>query len=318
VRIGRNAARSDTGHRRINNEDSYVCEPPLFAVADGVGGAQAGEIASRLAAAALSARRSGGQGEDVLVSLIAEANQQIYQRSLGDPLVAGMGTTVTALLVDEVAGTIAIGHVGDSRAYVFHGDVLEQLTDDHSLVGELVRSGRLTPEAAEQHPHRSVITRVVGTESTVDVDIETIRPEAGDLYILCSDGLTDMVPDAQIALAVADARHEPDAVARELVAAANRAGGIDNITVIVFEIEEGNAPPVPAPVPAQVEPDETTAESLEVAAPEPTATAETDPAEAVPQVRRHGAGSGGRALALAGIVVALAAAALLIWWGLGR
>ena len=301
MRIGRSAALSDTGHRRIHNEDSFVWEPPLFAIADGIGGAQAGEIASRLATAALAERRPGSHGEAVLVALVVEANQRIYERSLGDPLVAGMGTTVTALLVDEAAGTIALGHVGDSRAYVFRAGELSQLTDDHSLVGELVRSGRLTPEAAEQHPHRSVITRAVGTESTVEVDVETIRPEPGDLYIICSDGLTDMLQDAVIAHAVATAQAEPAAVAESLVAAANQAGGIDNITVIVFEIEDGEAPPPAA------EPDETTAESVELATPEPAVA-----------VRRHGAGSGGRAIALAAIVVALAAAALLIWWGLGK
>ena len=301
MRIGRSAALSDTGHRRVHNEDSFVWEPPLFAIADGIGGAQAGEIASRLAAAALAERRPGSHGEEVLVALVVEANQRIYERSLGDPLVAGMGTTVTALLVDEAAGTIALGHVGDSRAYVFRAGELSQLTDDHSLVGELVRSGRLTPEAAEQHPHRFVITRAVGTESTVEVDVETIRPEPGDLYIICSDGLTDMLPDTMVAAAVATAQAEPAAVAESLVAAANHAGGIDNITVIVFEIEDGEAPPPAA------EPDETTAESVELATPEPAVA-----------VRRHGAGSGGRALALAAIVVALAAAALLIWWGLGK
>lgn len=304
MRIGRTAALSDTGRRRFNNEDSYVCRPPLFAIADGVGGAQAGEVASRLAAAALGERHSGSQGEDVLVELIGEANRRIYERSASDPEAAGMGTTVTALLVDEAAGTIALGHVGDSRAYVFRGGELTQLTDDHSLVGELVRSGRLTPEDAEQHPHRSVITRVVGTESTVEVDVETIHPEAGDLYILCSDGLTDMLPDPLVAGAVGKAHDDPERVAEALVAAANEAGGIDNITVIVFEIEDGDPAPAAA---AAAEPDETTAKSAEIA-----------PQGAAAAVRRHGAGAGGRALALAAIVVALAAGALLIWWGLGR
>ena len=220
-----------------------------------------------------------------------------------------MGTTVTALLVDEAAGTIALGHVGDSRAYVFRAGELSQLTDDHSLVGELVRSGRLTPETAEQHPHRSVITRAVGTEASVEVDVETIRPEPGDLYIICSDGLTDMLQDAVIAHAVAEARGEPDAVAAELVAAANRAGGIDNITVIVFEIEEGEPPPR---APSRTE----TAESIATATSEPTAAAETDSA---------GPASGATAPAAADgrspsrrSSSRLAAAALLIWWGLGR
>ena len=307
MRIGRTAALSDTGRRRFNNEDSYVCEPPLFAIADGVGGAQAGEVASRLAAAALGERRLGSQGEEVLVTLVAEANRRIYERSTIDPDAAGMGTTLTALLVDEAAGTIAVAHVGDSRAYVFRGGELSQLTDDHSLVGELVRSGRLSPEDAEQHPHRSVITRVVGTESTVAVDVETIRPEPADLYIICSDGLTDMLPDPQVAAAVANGQGDPAAIAEALVAAANDAGGIDNITVIVFEIEDGE------PEPAAVEPDETTAEAVETGQP----VEASDPVAPAP-VRRHGAGAGGRALAIAAIVLALAAGALLLWWGLGK
>ena len=304
MRIGRTAVLSDTGRRRVNNEDSYVCELPLFAIADGVGGAQAGEVASRLAAAALSERPPDAQGEDTLVTLIGEANRRIYERALGDPEVAGMGTTITALLVDESAGTIAIGHVGDSRAYLFRVGELSQLTDDHSLVGELVRAGRLSPENAEQHPHRSVITRAVGTEATVEVDVETIRPQPGDLYILCSDGLTDMVPDAPIARVVADAGAEPEAIARELVAAANRAGGIDNITVVAFEIEDGDPP-----VRVAAEPDDSTAESVGLGTPE---------AAPAPAVRRHGAGSGGRALAIAAIGLALVAGALLIWWGIAR
>ena len=302
MRIGRAAVLSDTGRRRVNNEDSYVCDLPLFAIADGVGGAQAGEVASRLAAAALAERLPDAQGEETLVSLIGEANRRIYERALNDPEMAGMGTTITALLVDEAVGTIAIGHVGDSRAYLFRAGELSQLTDDHSLVGELVRSGRLSQENAEQHPHRSVITRAVGTEASVEVDVETIQPQPGDLYILCSDGLTDMVPDAPIAHAIADAGAEPEAVARELVAAANRAGGIDNITVVAFEIEDGDAPTRAAP---STEP----AESVDVAAPETAA---------IPAVRRHGAGSGGRALALAAIVLVVVAGALLIWWSLGR
>jgi serine/threonine protein phosphatase PrpC len=304
VRIGRTAVLSDTGRRRVNNEDSYVCELPLFVIADGVGGAQAGEVASRLAAAALSERPPDAQGEDTLVTLIGDANRRIYERAVADPEVAGMGTTITALLVDESAGTIAIGHVGDSRAYLFRAGELSQLTDDHSLVGELVRSGRLSPENAEQHPHRSVITRAVGTEATVEVDVETIRPQPRDLYILCSDGLTDMVPDAPIARVVAKAGAEPEAVARELVAAANRAGGIDNITVVAFEIEDGEPPTRVA-----TEPDDSTAESVGLAAPEAAPTA---------AVRRHGAGSGGRALAIAAIGLALVAGALLIWWGIAR
>ena len=166
MRTGRASALTDTGRRRPQNEDTFVCDPPLFAVADGVGGAQAGEIASRLAAAALEERAADAFGEETLVELLQEANDRIYRHALDDPAAAGMGTVVTALLVDEAAGEVAIGHVGDSRAYRLRDGVLEQLTPDHSLVGELVRAGRLSTEEAEHHPHRSVITRAVGTEPT--------------------------------------------------------------------------------------------------------------------------------------------------------
>ncbi len=307
MRTGRASALTDTGRRRPQNEDTFVCDPPLFAVADGVGGAQAGEIASRLAAASLEERPPDAFGESTLAALLREANDRIYRHSLDDPTAAGMGTVVTALLVDEAAGTVAIGHVGDSRAYRIRDGVLEQLTPDHSLVGELVRAGRLSTEEAEQHPHRSVITRAVGTEPTVEVETLTDTPSPGDLYLVCSDGLTDIVRDDQIAELIAAADNDPDAAAEALVAAANRAGGIDNITVVLFEILEGDPVPTPEPT-ATGEPD---ADTLEQAVETPVA----DPA--VP-VRRHGAGSGGRWLAIVAIVLTIAVASLVVWWSLGR
>jgi serine/threonine protein phosphatase PrpC len=308
VRTGRASALTDTGRRRPQNEDTFVCDPPLFAVADGVGGAQAGEIASRLAAATLEERRPEAQGEGALAELLREANDRIYRHAVDDPAAAGMGTVVTALLVDEAAGTIAIGHVGDSRAYRLRDGELEQLTPDHSLVGELVRAGRLTTEEAEQHPHRSVITRAVGTEPSVEVDTFTRTVAPGDLYLICSDGLTDIVRDEQIAELIAVADNDPDAAAEALVAAANRAGGIDNITVVLFEIIAGDPPPAPDPA---SEPDEDTVEqALESTAVKPVASG-------VP-VQRHGAGSGGRWLALVSIVLTVAVAALVVWWSLTR
>jgi protein phosphatase len=317
MRTGRASALTDTGRRRPHNEDTFVCDPPLFAVADGVGGAQAGEIASRLAAAALEERLPTALGVETLAELIQTANDRIYRHSLDDPAAAGMGTVMTVLLVDEDAGDIAIGHVGDSRAYRLRDGVFEQLTPDHSLVGELVRSGRLSTEEAEHHPHRSVITRAVGTEPTVDVETLTVAALPGDLYLICSDGLTDIVRDEQIAELIQAADHYPDAAAEALVAAANRAGGIDNITVVLFEIVEGDpVPPSPAEPEATstLEPDEDTME--QATAPVAAAEAPTEP-EAVP-VRRHGAGAGGRWLALLAIVLALAVAAMVIWWSLGR
>jgi serine/threonine protein phosphatase PrpC len=305
VRTGRAGALTETGRRRPHNEDTFVCEPPLFAVADGVGGAQAGEIASRLAAGALEERPPGALGESTLVQLLQEANARIYQRALADPDMAGMGTVATALLVDEAAGTVAIGHVGDSRAYRLRDGVLEQLTPDHSLVGELVRAGRLSTEEAEQHPHRSVITRAVGTEPSVEVETMTAAVEPGDLYLICSDGLTDIVRDAHIAELIATVDNDPDAAAEALVAAANDAGGIDNITVVIFEIVEGE----PDPIPETADPAEPDDDTIEQAA--------APVAPDVP-VQRHGAGPGGRWLALAAIVLTIAVALLVVWLSLGR
>jgi len=291
VRIGRVATRSDTGRRRLRNEDAAVCDPPLFAVADGMGGAQAGELASHLAATALAERERGIRGEDAVAELVQAANARVYRRAVEDPTAAGMGTTVTVALFDGVAATIAIGHVGDSRAYRIRNGLLEQLTADHSLVAELVRSGRLTPEQAADHPHRSVITRALGTEASVDVDTFTMEAEPGDLYLLCSDGLTTMLGDDEILAVVDGAGREPDAVARQLVDAANRAGGEDNITVVVFEVEEGE-PPTDAVVPPADERD----------ADVPAAP-----------VSRRGAGKGGRVLALAALLIVIAVAVLLVW-----
>ena len=145
-----------------------------------------------------------------------------------------MGTTMTVALVED--GRVVFGHVGDSRAYLIREGSIEQLTDDHSLVAELVRSGRLTPEEAEAHPQRSVITRAVGTEPDVDVDTFTIEPEAGDLFLICSDGLTDMVDDGTIIDAIERHRDDLDEAAKALVGAANRVGGEDNITVLLVEV----------------------------------------------------------------------------------
>jgi len=315
VRTGRASALTDTGRRRPHNEDTFVCVPPLFAVADGVGGAQAGEIASRLAAATLEERAPDALGEGTLARLLLEANNRIYTRALGDPDAAGMGTVVTALLVDEAVGTVAIGHVGDSRAYRLRNGALEQLTPDHSLVGELVRAGRLSIEEAEQHPHRSVITRAVGTEPVVDVHTETLPTAPDDLYLICSDGLTDIVRDERILELIVAADRDPEKAVEFLVDAANEAGGIDNITVVLFEILDGDPVPLPDLGPTLGEPDDDTAEH----AAESEADVVSDPALAsVVPVHRHGAGAGGRWLALVTILLTIAVAALVIWWSLKR
>ena len=314
MRTGRASALTDTGRRRPHNEDTFVCDPPLFAVADGVGGAQAGEIASRLAAAALEGRPAGSFGTDTLTELILEANNRIYARALGDPEAAGMGTVVTALLVDEPSGTIAVGHVGDSRAYRIRNGVLEQLTPDHSLVGELVRAGRLSNEEAEQHPHRSVITRAVGTEPVVEVHTETLGALPGDLYLICSDGLTDLVRDERILELVETAGDDPEVAVQSLVDAANDAGGIDNITAVLFEILDGDPVPPPLLEPTATAPDADTAEH----AIEPETVLERTLADAPVPIQRHGAGAGGRWLALLAILLTIAVAGLVIWWSLKR
>jgi PPM family protein phosphatase len=242
VTLGRSVGLTDTGRRRRRNEDSYVCEPPLFAIADGMGGAQAGEVASRLAAAVLNETalvEAGELSEDRIAELIQEANRRVFQRANEDVAASGMGTTMTVALVDGAAGTVAIGHVGDSRAYRVRDGELEQLTEDHSLVNELLKSGKLSPEEAMSHPQRSVITRAIGTEPDVDVDTFTVDARPGDLFLLCSDGLTDMISDEEILGLVKSGESDLEVAARGLVEAANTSGGGDNITVVAFEIAEG-------------------------------------------------------------------------------
>ena len=229
---------TDPGRKRRRNEDSFVIEPPLFAVADGMGGAQAGEVASRLAAAAFREFHGADElePEERLAAIIQEANRRIYERAADDAQVSGMGTTITAALIG--CDALIIGHVGDSRAYRLRNGRFEQLTEDHSLVADLVRSGRLTPEEADTHPQRSVITRALGTDPEVDVDTFAVAVETGDLFLLCSDGLTTMVGDEDIRDLLARAR-DLEQAGKGLVKAANRAGGEDNVTVVLFQLENG-------------------------------------------------------------------------------
>jgi PPM family protein phosphatase len=237
MKLGQTAAVTDPGRRRRHNEDTYVLEPPLFAVADGIGGAQAGELASSLAAAAVRDDSSDGRGDGGrrVDELIQEANRRVYQRQSEDASLSGMGTTMTVALLEE--GHVSIGHVGDSRAYLVRDGRLEQLTEDHSLVAELVRSGRLSPEEADSHPQRSVVTRALGTDPDVDVDTFSIDAKPGDLFMLCSDGLTTMVSDEGILEQIRSHRDDLRATAKALVRAANKGGGEDNITVVFFEIQ---------------------------------------------------------------------------------
>ena len=236
MRLGESVGKTDPGRVRRRNEDAFVVDPPLFAVADGMGGAQAGEVASRLAAAAFREYREADElvPEERVAAIIKEANRRIYDRARTDSEVSGMGTTVTAALLGD--GRVVIGHVGDSRAYRIRDGRLEQLTEDHSLVADLMRSGRLTPEEAEGHPQRSVITRALGTDPDVDVDTLVVEAEAGDLFLLCSDGLSTMVSDADV-LQTVERAGTLDEAARDLVRAANSGGGEDNVTVVLFRLD---------------------------------------------------------------------------------
>jgi PPM family protein phosphatase len=234
VRIAEVAAVTDVGRQRQSNEDAYFERSPLFAVADGMGGARAGEVASRMAVEELGELTDEGSGaEERLRQVARTANRRIYDMAQSDTDHAGMGTTLTAAML--VGRELAIGHVGDSRLYRLRDGTLERLTDDHSLVEELVRQGKLTPQEAEVHPQRSIITRALGPEVDVEVDTFTHPVRPGDIYLLCSDGLSGMVSDAQIAQILAQAG-SLDEAARQLIEVANSNGGKDNITVVLFRI----------------------------------------------------------------------------------
>ncbi|HEX8085848.1 MAG TPA: Stp1/IreP family PP2C-type Ser/Thr phosphatase [Solirubrobacteraceae bacterium] len=236
LRVAEEFHGSHTGRQRRANEDALYARTPLFAVADGMGGAQAGEIASRIAVESLGeAGVPEGAAERRLAEIVQQANERIHAVSREDSSRAGMGTTMTVLLFGEDEVTVA--HVGDSRAYLLRDGELERLTEDHSLVEEYRRLGRLTDEEAENHPQRSIITRALGPEEHVDVDTRTLRGRAGDVFLICSDGLTTMIKEALIAETLRSAPSLHDAGER-LIEAANDAGGRDNITVILVRLEE--------------------------------------------------------------------------------
>jgi protein phosphatase len=241
LRIDDQAMRTDTGRQRNANEDSLFSRPPLYVVADGMGGAQAGEVASKTAAESFDREFPQAPPERVLRETIEAANRTIHERARNDPDLAGMGTTITAAIVDLESEEVAIGHVGDSRAYRLRSGKLERLTRDHSLVEEMRRKGQLTAAQAADHPQRSIITRALGPEAEVEVDLQTVPAQPGDVFLICSDGLTTMLADEQIAQLLSRASSMQSAV-RALVDEANRAGGRDNITVLAFRLEDAAAP----------------------------------------------------------------------------
>jgi protein phosphatase len=304
LRVAEYAFNSDTGRQRTANEDSYFASTPVFAVADGMGGAQAGEVASRIAAESFEPADRGSRPPEAYLRSIAEgANERIHELAQSDASRAGMGTTLTAAMVE--GDEVSLAHVGDSRAYVFRDGKLELLTKDHSLVEELRREGRLTDEQAEDHPQRSIITRALGPEPEVEVDTLTFRSRDGDVFLLCSDGLTTMVKEPRIAEVLARSQSLDEAVSR-LVREANDAGGRDNITVVAFRVAEGE--------PAEAEEEATlvgpTAEEagLTTAATRERAAAPPPRRAPAPPRRRR---APVRALVAVLVLVALAAAAFL-------
>jgi serine/threonine protein phosphatase PrpC len=288
LRVAEHFERTDTGRQRRGNEDSFFARSPLFAVADGMGGAQAGEVASHLAVEVLEQGLAVGDGsvEERLNARVREANARIIELAAADDQLAGMGTTLTAAYVGEDDLTVA--HVGDSRLYRLRDGEFERLTDDHSLVEELVRQGKITPAEADEHPQRSIITRALGAEPGVEADSRTWPARAGDVYLICSDGLTSMVAEVQVAGMLQGAASLA-AAGRTLIDAANDAGGRDNITVVLFRLEE-----VDVAAPAELS--QATAEHER---PVSTATAPAPSAQAVPEVvarrePRAPSGAGGR------------------------
>jgi PPM family protein phosphatase len=234
-------AGTDVGRTRSGNEDSYFCGRTVFAVADGLGGHQGGEVASAAAVeplATLDGREFATPAEaaEALAGAIAEANSAILDQAAGNPSLWGMGTTVTAAaaVADD---HLQLAHVGDSRAYLLRGGSFDQLTTDHTVVGELVRRGRLTPAQAAVHPERSILTRAVGLDPRIPVDTpDPVELRPGDQVLLCSDGLTEAVPDPDIAELLSG---EPDGhtACQSLIDTANSNGGPDNITVVLLRVE---------------------------------------------------------------------------------
>ncbi|MGI8520584.1 MAG: Stp1/IreP family PP2C-type Ser/Thr phosphatase [Actinomycetota bacterium] len=238
--------RTDVGRVREGNEDSYLAEPPLFAIADGMGGHSAGEVASETAVKVISDGAAQVSSEDPrsLARLLNNANAAIYTKAQSDSALRGMGTTCTLLMAGE--GVAHLAHVGDSRAYRLRGGDIEQLTDDHTLVGRMVREGQISPEEAQHHPQRNVITNALGLDSNIAVDLREIEARAGDRLLLCSDGLSSMVSDADI-VAAAESTKDPQQGAEAWGEWAREAGGEDNITVLVIDLG-GEDAPAPAPM----------------------------------------------------------------------
>ena len=231
-------AATDIGQVREGNEDSFLVVAPLYAVADGMGGHRGGEVASSLALETVQGMFERREGS--LADQVVEANRAVFDRSQNDRSVSGMGTTLTAALVD--GSRVHLVHVGDSRAYLLRGGELAQLTEDHTLVHRMVMEGEISQEEAETHPHRSILTRALGVDESVQVDEGDVEVSDGDRLLLCTDGLTGMVPEGQIREILLESADPQEAV-EKLVKVANRAGGIDNITAVILDFSEDGSGP---------------------------------------------------------------------------
>jgi protein phosphatase len=237
VTVLRWGSATDVGKVRATNQDRLLEDPPLFAVADGMGGHAAGEVAALTAVEALRSAFSGHASADGLVAAAAEANRSVWRRAAADPDLRGMGTTLVALALvsEEGEDRLAIVNVGDSRLYRLRNGELEQLTTDHRLVQELVDEGQLSEAEASVHPQRNVLTRALGVDPDVAVDVLQVLPFKGDRYLLCSDGLSGELADRQLA-SVLRRFADPQEAARELIADAKANGGADNITVVIVDV----------------------------------------------------------------------------------
>ncbi len=249
------AGTTDVGLKRTQNEDAFLLlsEEDLYCVADGMGGHASGEVASRIAVEEMAEffRLTGrdedatwpfkedparSQDENRLLTSVKLANLRIFERAQTDPRLKGMGTTLVAAYFAGAEGAVLVGHVGDSRAYLFRGGALRQLTEDHSLLNDYLKSGRLTPEQVEAFPHKNVIVRALGMKDSVEVDLLREEVRDGDVVLLCCDGLFGMVPDGRIAEIIQGGHGDLRRAVQALVDAANEEGGLDNITCVLAQV----------------------------------------------------------------------------------
>ena len=303
-------AATDIGQVREGNEDSLLVVAPLYAVADGMGGHRGGEVASSLALETVQGMFERKEGS--LADQVGEANRAVFDRSQNDRTVSGMGTTLTAALVE--GSRVHLVHVGDSRAYLLRGGELAQLTEDHTLVHRMVMEGEISQEEAETHPHRSILTRALGVDQSVQVDESDVEAAAGDRLLLCTDGLTGMVPEGQIREILLESADPQEAV-EKLVKVANRAGGIDNITAVILDFSEDGSGPGPrkrsditvvgAPIP------EPLAEASSARGPSTSSPAARPAAGTRPEALRRSSPSVGRKVGIwAGVTLAIVALAM--------